>query len=68
MEKSLLLITTCGFVLVGCCTAHRVTKWEYRQTSTLAEVNQLAQQGWVVVNFAVPQSGPFVYLLRRPKP
>ncbi len=68
MKKSLLLITACGFLLAGCCTAHHVTKWEYRQATSLAEVNQLAEQGWTVVNFAVPDSGPWQYLLKRAKP
>jgi len=68
MKKSLLLITACGFLLAGCCTAHNVTKWEYRQTNSLQEVNQLAERGWTVVNFAIPQGGPYEYLLKRPKP
>ncbi len=68
MKKSLILSAACGFLLAGCCTAHRVTKWEYRQSSSLAEVNQLAEQGWTVVKFAVPEGGPFQYLLKRPKP
>ena len=37
-------------------------------TSKLSEVNQLADQGWTVVNFAIPESGPYQYLLRRAKP
>ena len=68
MKKSLLLITACGFVLAGCCTAQPVRKWEYRQTNSLAEVNQLADQGWTVVNFAIPGGGPYEYLLKRAKP
>jgi len=52
-------------LLAGCSTPHQ---WEYRQTGSLDEVNQLAEQGWAVVNFAVPQAGPYQYLLRRPKP
>ncbi len=68
MKKSLLLITACGFLLAGCCTAHHVTKWEYRQTNSLREVNRLAEQGWTVVSFAIPQGGPYEYLLKRPKP
>jgi uncharacterized protein YceK len=68
MKKSLLLMAVSGFLLAGCCTAHHVTKWEYRQTNTLAEVNQLADQGWTVVNFAIPGSGPYEYLLKRAKP
>jgi hypothetical protein len=54
--------------LVSCSTPHHATKWEYRQTGSLNEVNQLAEQGWSVVNFAVREAGPDQYLLRRPKP
>ena len=68
MKKSLFLSATCGFLLAGCCTAHHVTKWEYRQTGTITEVNQLAEQGWTVVNFTSPVAGAYVYLLRHPKP
>jgi hypothetical protein len=36
---------------------------------SLKEVNQLADQGWIVVNFAMPgQGGPNQYLLKRAKP
>ena len=68
MKKALILVTVCGFLLAGCSTAHHLTKWEYRESHTLAEVNQLAEQGWTVVNLEVPYGGPYVYLLRRPKP
>jgi hypothetical protein len=68
MKKSLLLITACGFLLAGCCTAHHTTKWEYRMSSDLSEVNRLADQGWTVVNFAMPDAGPLLYLLKRAKP
>jgi hypothetical protein len=69
MKKSLFLIPACGSLLAGSCTAHhQTTRWEYRQAQNLAEVNQLAKQGWTVVNLAIPQSGPYEYLLRRPKP
>jgi hypothetical protein len=67
MKKSLLLLAACGLLLTGCCTAHLATKWEYRRSSDLAEVNQLADQGWTVVNFALPESGPAQYLLKRAK-
>jgi hypothetical protein len=69
MNKSLqVLIVACGLLLAGCCTAHHATRWEYRMTSNLAEVNQLADQGWTVVNFAMPESGRYQYLLKRAKP
>jgi hypothetical protein len=69
MKKPLSIIAVCGFVLVGCSTTHHVTKWEYRMASSLSEVNQLADQGWIVVNFAMPgQGGPNQYLLKRSKP
>ncbi len=61
------IVVACGFLLAGCCTAHQATKWEYRTSSSLAEVNQLAEQGWTVVNLAVPDSGPWQYLLKRAK-
>ena len=61
-------MTACGLLLAGCCTTHHATKWEYRISSTLTEVNQLADQGWTVVNFAVPNGGPYQYLLKRAKP
>jgi len=58
-----------AIISAGCCTSHHVTKWEYRQVNNLGAVNQLAEQGWTVVNFAVPQGGGDTqYLLRRPKP
>jgi hypothetical protein len=62
------ILVACGFLLAGCCTAQHVTKWEYRQTNSFAEVNQLADQGWTVVNFAIPGGGPYEYLLKRAKP
>jgi hypothetical protein len=69
MKKSLPVIAACGLLLSGCCAAHHVTNWEYRMVESLKEVNQLADQGWVVVNFAMPgQGGPNEYLLKRPKP
>jgi hypothetical protein len=68
MKKSLILIAACGFLLAGCCTTHHVTIWEYRMASSLAEVNQLADQGWTVVNFSMPNGGPYQYLLKRAKP
>jgi len=68
MKKALPLIV-CGLLFAGCCTSHQVTKWEYRMADTLPEVNQLADQGWIVVNFFMPaQGGPNQYLLKRPKP
>ncbi|HVV73423.1 MAG TPA: hypothetical protein VHI52_18265 [Verrucomicrobiae bacterium] len=69
MKKPLLLLGLCGLMLAGCCTTQHVTKWEYRMASTLSEVNQLADQGWIMVNFVVPaQGGPNEYLLKRAKP
>ena len=68
MKESLLLLAVSGFLLAGCCTTPHVTKWEYRQTNTLADVHQLAEQGWTVVSFATPGSGSYEYLLKRAKP
>ena len=67
MKKFLLLIAVCGFLLAGCRTAQPATKWEYRMSSSLSEVNQLSDQGWTVVNFAMPDAGPWQYLLKRAK-
>ncbi len=62
------ILGACGFLLAGWCTGRQATKWEYRTSSSLSEVNQLADQGWIVVNFAMPDSGPWQYLLKRVKP
>jgi hypothetical protein len=68
MKKSLaILIAACSLLLAGCCTAYHGKKWEYRMATTLAEVNQLAEQGWIVVNFGIPNAGPYQYLMKRPK-
>ena len=69
MQKALPIIPLCALLLGGCCTGHHVTKWEYRMATSLKEVNELADQGWIVVNFSMPgQGGPNKYLLKRPKP
>ena len=69
MKKALPLIALCSLLLAGCCTTHNVTKLEYRMATSLKEVNELADQGWIVVNFAIPgQGGPNEYLLKHPKP
>ena len=63
------ILAACGFLLAGCCTTHHTAKWEYRMVESLKEVNQLAEEGWTVVNFAMPgQGGPNEYLLKRAKP
>ena len=67
MKKSLLVIVS-AFVLAGCCTSHPVTRLEYREELNINTVNQLAEQGWTVVNFSIMQDGPRVYLLQRAKP
>ena len=67
MKKYLSLIATCGLLLGGCCTTQEAPRWEYRMASSLAEVNQLSDQGWIVVNFAMPDGGPYQYLLKRAK-
>jgi len=67
MKKSLLIIVS-AFVLAGCCTSHPVTSFEYREEKNLNTVNQLAEQGWKVVNLSIMQDGPHVYLLQRAKP
>ena len=62
-----LIVVTCGFFLAGCCAGHHVTRWEYRMAHGLKEANELADQGWEVVNFAT-EDGPYPFLLKRPKP
>jgi hypothetical protein len=58
--------------LAGCCTAHHTTKWEYQTISGVGidKINQLANDGWIVVGFSQPQGGGSIvtgYLLKRPK-
>jgi hypothetical protein len=54
--------------LAGCCTSHHATTWEYRNVSTLNEVNDLAKTGWSVVTVTHPDAGPAIYLLKHPTP
>ena len=69
MKKFLmLLIVATSLLVAGCGTTDHATKWEYRTTNNLAEVNKSADQGWTVVNFAIPGGGPYEYLLKRAKP
>jgi hypothetical protein len=68
MKKFLmLLIAAFSLMVAGCRTTDHAAKWEYRTTDNLAEVNKLADQGWTVVNFAIPGGGPYQYLLKRAK-
>jgi hypothetical protein len=74
MKKSLLLLMAAsGLLLAGCTVTSTsyeatATRWEYREANRLEEVNSLAREGWIVVNLAIPESGPYVYLLKRAKP
>jgi len=67
-QSHFLTIIVCGLILTGCCTSRHAARWEYRMAHDMKEVNELADQGWVVVNFAPqPEGGPINYLLRRAK-
>ena len=69
MKKSIALMFAAATLnLAGCCTTHQTTKWEYQNVMSLTEVNQLADQGWSVVNFTFTSPGPTVYLLKRARP
>ena len=67
MKKSLPVIVS-AFVLAGCCTSHPVTRLEYREEKNINTVNQLAEQGWTVVNFSITPDFTKYYLLQRAKP
>ena len=68
MKKALLMLMAAGgLMFAGCSTARHATRWEYRHATNLAEVNRLAEEGWTVVSFAMPDSGAWQYLLKRAK-
>ena len=66
-----------ALLLAGCCTAHHITKWEYRKAYGIDQVNKLAGDGWIVTGFSAYPSGDSssasgqshaeVYLLKRPQ-
>ena len=69
MKLSIVHLFAAGMLLLaGCSTVHHATKWEYREVMSITEVNQLADQGWSVVNFTSASPGPTQYLLKRAKP
>jgi protein involved in sex pheromone biosynthesis len=79
MKKHIALgLVASTLFLAGCCTTHNVTKWEYKEVTSLEQVNKAAADGWTVVDLSahtrtdVYSSGPTysevtIYLLKRPK-
>ncbi len=70
MKKSIALISAASTLfLAGCSTMHEHdnAKWEYKTivNASDAELNQLAEQDWKVVNFCVtnPDGNPTKYIL-----
>jgi hypothetical protein len=75
MKNTIALIVAASTLgLSGCCTAHHVTKWEYKQiepskgTSRVSEdaLNKLGDEGWSVVGVG-NDNGISVYILKRAK-
>jgi outer membrane biogenesis lipoprotein LolB len=66
----LLIAIASSYLLVGCCTTtqHATPKMEYltRWNASDAQINELADQGWTVVNIAGTENGKW-FLLKRPK-
>ena len=68
MKKHIALgLVASTLFLAGCCTAHHATKCEYRTASTITEVNQLSDQGWILVNGTGTAGGPLEFILKRHK-
>ena len=71
-----LIIGASLFLLAGCCTAHHVTRWEYKIVPVVtpdgpewqkneemkeeALMNDLGKEGWIFVS----KSDPFLYFKR----
>lgn len=56
-EKTVVLTLAAGTLfLAGCCTAHHATILEYKTVTSDSAVNQLASQGWTLVE-VVPLAG-----------
>lgn len=74
--RQLPIIGASVFLLAGCCTTHRVTRWEYKavpvvtpsgpewqpteQKKEEALMNDLGKEGWMFVS----KSDPFLYFKR----
>jgi len=57
MKKTVALtLAASTLFLAGCCTAHHTTLWEYKTVTSDSAVNQLASQGWTLVE-VVPLAG-----------
>lgn len=72
MKKTFALIFAVSTLLVaGCCTTSHNTKWEYKTVNTVADVNKLADEGWLVAGFSgYVDTGNFdmtKFLLKRKK-
>jgi protein involved in sex pheromone biosynthesis len=68
MKKHIALgLVASTLFLAGCCTAHQSAKWEYRTANTITEVNQLSDQGWILVNGTGTAAGPLEFILKRHK-
>ena len=71
MKKSIaLLLAASTLVLVGCCTTHQATKWEYKTVVDMSDafLNRLGAEGWSVVGFQKNADLINVtVLLKRPK-
>ncbi len=70
MKKHIAItLTASALFLAGCCTAHHVTKWEYKQVYAQVSdesLNKLGDEGWSVVACGTSQTGTF-YVLKRAK-
>ena len=75
MKKTIALIVAASTLgLSGCCTAHHVSKWEYKQlppdrgSSRVSDdaLNKLGEEGWSVVGVG-NDNGVSIYILKRAK-
>ena len=72
MKTSIALLCAVSTLLVaGCCTTSHHTKWEYKTVNTVADVNKLADEGWLVAGFSgyvdTSNSDMTKFLLKRKK-
>jgi protein involved in sex pheromone biosynthesis len=59
MKKHIALgLVASTLFLAGCCTTHQAKSWEYKTVTDPSDqqLNQLAQEGWIVESFAVAAS------------
>jgi protein involved in sex pheromone biosynthesis len=70
MNKTIALAFAASVLLLpGCCTTSHSAKWEYKQVEQASDeqLNQLADQGWIVVCATTSTRSAPVYLLKRCK-